>query len=96
MKTPIRQSVPLKGRRVFVYALILCVLLMGVVGFLSYEDARPVDGPITWGFPLPVYVESSGFGGEVEAGVFWIGLVVDGVLTYLVSLGLVYGFLRLR
>ncbi len=81
-------------KKMFVYAAVLAVLLMGVTGVLSIKDMRVVDGPLTVGFPLPFFVKSSGFGGEVVSGVFWIGLFVDLVLAYLISLGLAWGALR--
>ncbi len=63
---------------------------------LSYNDARFVDGSLTYGFPLPMYFETAGFMSVPESGVILFAVIIDTILISGLSFAIVYFFGKIK
>ncbi len=83
--------------------LIIATLVIGIVLFLvsiplSREDARPADGDLEVGFPLPFYFVGSGFNveREVYTTLDYKALAIDLLFFLLVGLVLSLVYEKVR
>lgn len=87
--------------RTLLYALIPFIIFILLSINISYNDMRPVDGPVTLGYPLKFYEDSSDGRfcsqlGTCKPQINYLNLFINMVLVYVISLVLIYLFLKFR
>lgn len=83
-------------KKIFFYALISFLVLMILSIIFSYEDRRPVDANLSYGFPLTIYEKTAGFGFPVQSHFYLLNLIADIFLICAVSVILAYAFLKIK
>ena len=91
--------------RTLLYTLIPFIIFILLSINISYNDMRPVDGPVTLGYPLKFYEDNSD-GRFCSANnsqldickpqINYLNLFINIVLIYIISLVLTYLFLKFR
>ncbi len=83
------------NKKIFLWALIPFVIIMAASILFSYDDNRPADGDLTYGFPFTVYSAGSGFGfGPIQSGIHYWNFFMTIVLFYGVSFIMSYALVQ--
>lgn len=74
-------NIKMKKLKIYVVVIILGIIATIISLPLSYSDGRPIDGPLTMGFPFNVYSVPSEFGCAslscLQPKIFYIGAIFN-------------------